>query len=63
MRTAPLTLRWSSLWGHEVCEGCAKMGRRRHAGGGTGAFGGAPYGTTKRCVGWVKRREEGEDGE
>eukprot|EP00959_Pyramimonas_sp_CCMP1952_P179700 3757570-Pyramimonas_sp.AAC.1 len=27
---------------------------RTHADGGTGAFGGAPYGATKRCTGWVK---------
>ena len=24
-------LRWSSLWGHETCEGCAKMGAVTHA--------------------------------
>ena len=23
MRTQPLGPRWSSLWGHETCEGCA----------------------------------------
>eukprot|EP00959_Pyramimonas_sp_CCMP1952_P320188 6700715-Pyramimonas_sp.AAC.1 len=36
-------LRWSSLWGHETCEGCAKMWRHRHADGASGTFGGAPY--------------------
>eukprot|EP00959_Pyramimonas_sp_CCMP1952_P032474 681523-Pyramimonas_sp.AAC.1 len=25
-----------------------------HAGGSAGAVGGAPYGATKRCTGWVK---------
>eukprot|EP00959_Pyramimonas_sp_CCMP1952_P321924 6736176-Pyramimonas_sp.AAC.1 len=25
-----------------------------HASGPTGGFGGAPYGATKRCTGWVK---------
>merc|ERR1712190_669993 len=25
-------LRWSSLWGHETCEGCAKMGPRMPCG-------------------------------
>eukprot|EP00959_Pyramimonas_sp_CCMP1952_P304349 6369497-Pyramimonas_sp.AAC.1 len=34
-----------------------------HAGGPTGAFGGAPYGATKRCTGWAKRKEEGGGGE
>eukprot|EP00959_Pyramimonas_sp_CCMP1952_P421881 8838219-Pyramimonas_sp.AAC.1 len=33
-------------------KGCA--GRwLTHAGGPTGTFGGAPYGATKRCAGWV----------
>eukprot|EP00959_Pyramimonas_sp_CCMP1952_P201550 4214597-Pyramimonas_sp.AAC.1 len=27
---------------------------RTHADGGTEALGGAPYGATKRCTGWVK---------
>ncbi len=31
----PWGLRWSSLWGHEPCEGCAKM-RGRHADPATG---------------------------
>ena len=44
-------LRWSSLWGHETCEGCAKMGRVPHAGCATGTLVGAPYGATKRCAG------------
>eukprot|EP00959_Pyramimonas_sp_CCMP1952_P349773 7328751-Pyramimonas_sp.AAC.1 len=51
MRAVPL---WSSLWGHEVCAGCAKMRRRRHAGCATGAFDGAPYGATKRVRGLPK---------
>ena len=46
--------RWSSLWGHEACEGCATMGWRRHAGAATGAFGGAPNGATKRVRGVPK---------
>eukprot|EP00959_Pyramimonas_sp_CCMP1952_P181612 3797143-Pyramimonas_sp.AAC.1 len=25
-----------------------------HAGGPSGGFGGAPYGVTKRCAGWVR---------
>eukprot|EP00959_Pyramimonas_sp_CCMP1952_P047738 996555-Pyramimonas_sp.AAC.1 len=29
-----------------------------HAGGATGTFGGPLYGTTKRCAGCVKRREQ-----
>ena len=41
-----LSLRWSSLWGHDPREGCAEMGRGRHANPATGAFGGAPYGAT-----------------
>ena len=36
-------LRWSSLWGHETCEGCAKMGRVPHASSAIGTLGGAPY--------------------
>ena len=28
------------------------MGRGRHANPAVGAFGGAPYGATKRCAGW-----------
>ena len=47
-------LRRSSLWGHETCEGCAEMGRWRHANFPTGAFGGAPYGATKRVRGLPK---------
>ena len=41
-------LRWRSLWGHETCEGSVEMM------GGAGAFGGDPYGATKRprnCAG------------
>eukprot|EP00959_Pyramimonas_sp_CCMP1952_P075511 1578275-Pyramimonas_sp.AAC.1 len=39
-------------------KGCAGWWLK-HAGGPTGTFGGAPYGATKRCIGWAKRREEG----
>eukprot|EP00959_Pyramimonas_sp_CCMP1952_P234289 4895439-Pyramimonas_sp.AAC.1 len=31
---------------------------RTHADHSTGTFGWAPYGDTKRCTGWLKRREE-----
>eukprot|EP00959_Pyramimonas_sp_CCMP1952_P115901 2422922-Pyramimonas_sp.AAC.1 len=43
-------LRWSSLWGHETCEGCAEMKwmRRAHGNAGMWTFGGVQYGTTKR---------------
>eukprot|EP00959_Pyramimonas_sp_CCMP1952_P002291 47560-Pyramimonas_sp.AAC.1 len=48
-------LRGAPLWGHETCEGCAKrvMGVSTwaqwcHASAATGAFGRAPYETTKR---------------
>ena len=34
--------------GHEPCEGCAEMVGGRYADPATGAFGGAPYGATKR---------------
>eukprot|EP00959_Pyramimonas_sp_CCMP1952_P370032 7749865-Pyramimonas_sp.AAC.1 len=34
---------WSSLWGHEPCEGCATVKWRRHAGAVVGAFGGTPH--------------------
>eukprot|EP00959_Pyramimonas_sp_CCMP1952_P085482 1788050-Pyramimonas_sp.AAC.1 len=49
MRAAP-----SSLWGHETFEGCATMGRRRHAGCATGTLGGAPCGATNRVRGVPK---------
>ena len=44
-------LRWSSLCGHEACEECAEMGVEPHANAAIGAFGGAPYGATKRVRG------------
>ena len=47
-------LRWSSLWGHETCEGCARRGPNHHADAATGAFGGAPYGATERVRGAPK---------
>ena len=51
-----LGIRRSSPWGHEACEGVPKWVWGAHAGGGTGAFGGAPYGATTRVRGvlnWV----------
>ena len=39
--------RWNSPWDHGACKGCADMGA-------TGAFGGAPYGATKRVRGVPK---------
>eukprot|EP00959_Pyramimonas_sp_CCMP1952_P199829 4179642-Pyramimonas_sp.AAC.1 len=30
--------RWSSLWGHGTCEGCAKIGQGRHASSATGTI-------------------------
>ena len=58
-RSCEYRLRWSSLWGHEPCEGCAEMARWRHAGPGTGALGGAPYGATQRVRGVPKWRGGG----
>eukprot|EP00959_Pyramimonas_sp_CCMP1952_P454492 9469996-Pyramimonas_sp.AAC.2 len=51
-------LRWSFVWGHDPCEGCADMTRGRHANPATGAFGGAPNVATKHCN--ARFREEGE---
>ena len=64
--------------GHEPCEGCAEMVGGRYADPATGAFGGAPYGATKRDDGDSdsdsygddadkdgekrRRRKEGEEG-
>ena len=48
--------RWSSLWGHEPCEGVPKCVAGTHANGATGTFGGAPYETTKRVRGVPKQR-------
>eukprot|EP00959_Pyramimonas_sp_CCMP1952_P467150 9491119-Pyramimonas_sp.AAC.1 len=45
--------RWSSLWGHETCEGCAAMGRHRHADPAAAAFGGAASGH-EACEGCAK---------
>ena len=47
-------LRWSSLWGHDPREGCATVGAVLHATPTIGAFGGAPYGATKRVRGVPK---------
>eukprot|EP00959_Pyramimonas_sp_CCMP1952_P050283 1050993-Pyramimonas_sp.AAC.1 len=44
-------LRWSSLLGHEALHSVGDM----PADTATGAFGGAPYGATKPCIGWGKR--------
>eukprot|EP00959_Pyramimonas_sp_CCMP1952_P352210 7379703-Pyramimonas_sp.AAC.1 len=54
MRPLHWGLRWSSLWGHKLCEGCATMGRCRHANFGTGAFGGGPCGATEPVRGAPK---------
>ena len=40
-RSCGYHVRWNSPWDHGTCEGCAEMGA-------TWAFGGAPYGATKR---------------
>eukprot|EP00959_Pyramimonas_sp_CCMP1952_P065150 1360124-Pyramimonas_sp.AAC.1 len=40
-------LRWSPLWSHEAPPWVGEP----HAGTPTGAYGGAPYGATKRCPG------------
>eukprot|EP00959_Pyramimonas_sp_CCMP1952_P174722 3651653-Pyramimonas_sp.AAC.1 len=50
-------LRWTSLWGHEPCEGCAEMSGEPHANFATEAFGGAPYGP--RTMRWVFRNGRG----
>eukprot|EP00959_Pyramimonas_sp_CCMP1952_P225339 4712626-Pyramimonas_sp.AAC.1 len=49
-------LRWSSVWGHGACEWCTRMEVELHAGAATGAFGGAPLGTTKHARGAPKWR-------
>eukprot|EP00959_Pyramimonas_sp_CCMP1952_P205632 4300260-Pyramimonas_sp.AAC.1 len=36
-------LSWSSLYGHETYEGCARRGRRRRGRCATGTLAGAPY--------------------
>eukprot|EP00959_Pyramimonas_sp_CCMP1952_P068641 1432764-Pyramimonas_sp.AAC.1 len=44
MRALPFgTSVGAPLWGHKACGGCAKRGRRRHAGAAARAFGGAPF--------------------
>ena len=54
---------YRNLWSHDTCEGCAEMARGRHTNPATGAFGGAPYGVTKRVRGVPKLpREEGGGG-
>ena len=56
-------LRWSSLWGYETLP----WAKEPHADTPSGAFGGAPYGATKRVRGVPRaearrgRREEGEE--
>eukprot|EP00959_Pyramimonas_sp_CCMP1952_P171206 3577331-Pyramimonas_sp.AAC.1 len=45
-------LRWSSRWGHEALY----LVGETHVNGSIGAFGGAPYGATKRRAGRGRRR-------
>ena len=45
-------IRWSSLWGHETCKECAKMGRHRHANCATGAL--EPPERDETCEGCAK---------
>ena len=45
---------WSSLWGHETCEGSAGRDPSHHVNAATGAFGGAPHGATERVRGVPK---------
>eukprot|EP00959_Pyramimonas_sp_CCMP1952_P038236 800201-Pyramimonas_sp.AAC.1 len=52
-------LRWSSLWGHEACEGVPKWVCVTHAGCAIGTVGGAPYGATKRVMGCAAMRGRG----
>ena len=54
MRTLPLGPSVELPLGPRTCEGCAKMGRWRHADPPAGAFGGAPYGATRRVRGAPK---------
>eukprot|EP00959_Pyramimonas_sp_CCMP1952_P108955 2278308-Pyramimonas_sp.AAC.1 len=44
-------LRWSPLWGHETLSWVGET----HANTLIEAFGGAPYGATKRCPGQMRR--------
>ena len=44
-------IRLSSPWGHETCEGCAKLCAVTHAIAATGAFGGLTCGATERVRG------------
>eukprot|EP00959_Pyramimonas_sp_CCMP1952_P234182 4893205-Pyramimonas_sp.AAC.1 len=46
--------RWGPLWGHEPCERCATMGRRRHANFANLAVGGCHHGATNRVSGAPK---------
>ena len=50
------SIRWSCPWGRQMGEGCAEMDPSTHARRATGAFGGAPYGPTKRVRGVPKWR-------
>eukprot|EP00959_Pyramimonas_sp_CCMP1952_P364067 7624029-Pyramimonas_sp.AAC.2 len=54
MRTLPLGPSVELRWGRETHEGCAEVGRGRHANPAARAFGGAPYGATKRLKGVPK---------
>eukprot|EP00959_Pyramimonas_sp_CCMP1952_P464294 9486334-Pyramimonas_sp.AAC.1 len=51
MQAVPLGPGGSPTWGHEACEGCAIMGRWRHASCATWTLGGAPPEATKRVRG------------
>eukprot|EP00959_Pyramimonas_sp_CCMP1952_P044605 931916-Pyramimonas_sp.AAC.2 len=42
---------WSSVWGHDTCEGRAEPLRRRHADGAVGTLCGAPLWGYRTCEG------------
>ena len=48
-------LRWSSLWGRETCEGCAKMGGGAMRALPLGPSVELPYGATNRLRGVPKK--------
>ena len=49
-RRCEYRIRWRSIWGHETLSWVGET----HVSAATGAFGGAPYGATKRFLGWVE---------
>eukprot|EP00959_Pyramimonas_sp_CCMP1952_P067733 1413740-Pyramimonas_sp.AAC.1 len=51
-----LGLRWGSRWSHEACEACAEICGGTHANIAIGAFGGVPYGATRRVMGCTDLR-------